>query len=187
MELGVRDLKKQTGFTFSQEKQTGFTLIEIITAIGVLAILSSVVIAAINPIEQFNKTTDARRKTDLAQIKRALEVYYQDYGRYPEMTPLGPDQHKICSDLACTQIVEWGQDFRPYMDVLPIEESSSKTYAYWTDSTGQSYAIYASLDRGSRDPQACHTDNSPCTNAELNGIDCGGVCDYGVTSPNIAP
>ena len=56
----------------------GFTLVELITAIGVLAILVSTVIAVINPLEQFNKAQDAKRKADLAQIQRALEVYYQD-------------------------------------------------------------------------------------------------------------
>lgn len=154
---------------------------------GVLAILSSVAITVLNPLEQFKKTADSRRKADLAQIQRALEIYYQDYGRYPASAPLGADQHKICNDLACSEIVNWGEDWRPYMDILPIEQRGTNNYAYWSDTTGQSYALYTSLERGARDPQACHADGSACTNAELNGISCGDVCNYGVTSPNIAP
>lgn len=170
----------------------GFTLIELITAIGVLAILTSVVIAAINPLEQFRKSADSRRKSDLAQIQRGLEVYYQDYGRYPA-SGTGDNVNKICKDLECATIVDWGDDFRPYMDVLPVDQNGAKNYAYWVDESngGQSYALYASLDRGGKDPQACNG-GGICTNAIGHGalnadISCGGVCNYGVSSSNIAP
>lgn len=141
-------------------------------------------IAVINPIEQFKKAQDSKRKSDLAQIQRALEVYYQDYHRYPYTV-----ESKISKDGTTNGIVNWGEDFRPYMDVLPIDPSSSKSYAYWTDITGQSYALYTALDRGSKDPQACNG-GSACTNAAANSLVCGGTnvaCTYGVTSSNIAP
>lgn len=162
----------------------GFTLIELITAIGVLAILVSAVLAAVNPLEQFHKAQDSKRKSDLAQIQRALEGYYQDYHRYPYSI-----QSKISTDNTTNGIVQWGSTWSPYMDVLPIEPSNSKEYAYWSDSTGQSYALYAALDRGGKDPQACNSGN-PCNNATANGLLCGGTtvsCTYGVTSPNISP
>src|SRR5690606_1210190 len=44
------------------QAQSGFTLIEIITALGVLTILATIILAAVNPIEQFRKAQDARRK-----------------------------------------------------------------------------------------------------------------------------
>lgn len=151
-----------------------------------LAILTSVLLAVVNPLEQFNKSADTRRKADLAQIQRGLEIYYQDFGRYPTMSSPGANANKICKDPSCAEIIDWGQDFRPYMDVLPIEQNGAKNYAYWSDTTGQSYALYASLDRGGKDPQACNSGNA-CTNAVANNINCGGVCNYGVSSPNIAP
>ncbi len=162
----------------------GFTLVELITAIGVLAILVSTVIAVINPLEQFNKAQDAKRKADLAQIQRALEVYYQDYHRYPYSI-----QSKISTDNTPTGVIQWGTTWSPYMDVLPVDPSSSKRYVYWSDNTGQSYALYMALDRGSKDPQACNGGNA-CDNASANGLICGGTsvpCTYGVTSPNISP
>lgn len=166
---------------------TGFTIIELITAIGVLALLSSVVMAVINPLEQFRKTQDTRRKSDLAQVQRILEIYYNDFGRYPARTTTGTSLNRICKDLMCAEYVNWGQSWSPYMDVLPLEPNGSKNYAYWTDSTGQQYAIYASLDRGGKDPQACTGANNICTNLP-SGVTCGGgVCNYGVTSPNRSP
>lgn len=162
--------------------QRGFTLIELITAIGVLAVLSSAVLAVVNPLDQFYKSLDSRRKSDLAQVQRGLEVYYQDNHRYPPVY-----QYKISGDGTSGTVVNWGSDWRPYMDVLPIDPNSNKSYGYWTDSTGQSYALYASLDRGSKDPQACNS-GAACSNASSNGVTCGsGVCSYGITSPNIAP
>lgn len=144
----------------------------------------STVIAVINPLEQFNKAQDSKRKSDLAQIQRALEVYYQDYHRYPYSV-----QSKISTDNTPNGVIQWGSSWSPYMDVLPIDPSSSKRYVYWSDSTGQSYALYMALDRGGKDTQACNGGN-PCDNATANGLLCGGTtvqCTYGVTSSNISP
>jgi prepilin-type N-terminal cleavage/methylation domain-containing protein len=176
----------------------GFTLIELITVIGILAILSSVVLAVVNPLEQFNKAQDSRRKSDLSQIQKALEVYYQDHQRYPYMYIDTDDKNTKISTTSTDRtygdanaVVDWGTDFRPYMDVLPIDPKTNKSYAYWTDDTGQSYALFASLDR-KNDPQACT--GTMCSRAQGVGpnainISCGQdeLCTYGVTSPNITP
>ncbi|MDO8270253.1 MAG: prepilin-type N-terminal cleavage/methylation domain-containing protein [Candidatus Levybacteria bacterium] len=158
---------------------SGFTLIELITAMGVLAVMASAALVVINPLEQFYKSADARRKSDLAQLQRSLEIYYQDYNRYPPAFA-----NKISADGTSNTVVDWGSDWRPYMDVLPIDPRGGKNYAYWTDNSGQSYALYASLDRGGKDSQAC---NGGAACAGSTGISCGGICNFGVTSPNISP
>jgi type II secretion system protein G len=132
----------------------GFTLIELITVIGVLGVLSAIILAVVNPLEQFNKSQDSKRKQDLAQVQRALEVYYNDFHRYPPVYQ-GSNINEISTDGTSNTAIAWGHSWSPYMDVLPIDPKAAKNYAYWSDSTGQSYAIYASLDRGSHDPQAC--------------------------------
>ncbi len=138
--------------------------------------MASVVIAVLDPLEQFKKSSDARRKSDLAQVQRALEVYYNDFNEYP-----GSFNGKISTDSTANGVVDWGQTWKPYMDVLPTDPKRNYSYGYY--STGQSYALYASLERGTRDPQVC--DVQPCTNS--TGISCGGECNYGVSSPNISP
>lgn len=62
----------------------GFTLIELLVAIGVLGVLASGVIIAINPQEQFKKIEDGQRKHDLTKIQSALELYRGDMNYYPE-------------------------------------------------------------------------------------------------------
>lgn len=177
--MGRRNSFPVFGSPLLKNNSSGFTLIELITAIGVLAVLTSAALIVVNPVDQFNKSADARRKADLAQIQKALEVYYQDHERYPYAY-----EGRISLDGTANTDVQWGTTWSPYMDVLPIDPKSSKNYAYTTDTTGQSYALYASLDRGDRDAQACRGGDI-CEGAD--GVSCGGVCNYGVTSSNISP
>lgn len=172
------------------KNKKGFTLIELIVVIGIIAILSAMVIAILNPFEQFKKVRDAQRKSDLVQIQKALEQYYQDAGSYPKSTTgfkiIGLNSGTI--DWGTTNANNW-----PYMNELPIDPDSSRTYVYY--STGQAYYLYAALER-STDPQVCNLGNACVT---LGGVGfptkyaCsknGGtsiVCNYGATSPNTSP
>ncbi len=145
--------------------------------IAVTGALAASVFVVLNPLTQIQKANDARRKSDLEQIQRALEIYYNDVGKYPEADTV---QHKIRDINGIT--VDWGTTgFVPYMQVLPEDPSSTKTYVYNSPSGEQSYRLYASLDRAD-DPQSC---GGVCPNA--GGLSCGGDCNYGVTSPNVSP
>lgn len=158
----------------------GFTLIELIVAIGILAIFSTFLVTVLNPFEQFKKASDSQRKSDLAQIQRALEAYYQDFGQYPTSS-----NNKISYN---SSTLEWGSAWAPYIDILPKDLNQSKTYIYISGSNGQSYFLYSSLDRGGRDPQACNASGTACSNVP-GGVTCGGsnICNYGVSSPNVSP
>ncbi|MEK7465503.1 MAG: prepilin-type N-terminal cleavage/methylation domain-containing protein [Patescibacteria group bacterium] len=58
----------------TQEKR-GFTLIELIISIAILAILVAVLVVAINPAEQLARSRDAKRVADLDALKSALNLY----------------------------------------------------------------------------------------------------------------
>lgn len=172
---------------------SGFTLVELIVIIGVVTVLATSLIVVLNPSEQIKKTNDTKRKRDLAQIQRALEVYYQDYGRYPASIN-GQLTRKVNGvDTASP----WGQSWSPYMDVVPDDPNGNKDYMYVVSDDNQSYGIYASLDRNN-DSQACFPGtNTQCTNANSTSLkcnaiasfncNCGSVCNYGVTSSNRTP
>lgn len=164
----------------------GFTLIELITAIAVLAVMLSAALVILNPLEQFKKSSDARRKSDLDHVRKALEIYYQDFNRYPPSF-----QGNLSTDGTADGVIAWGSDWAPYLDVVPKDPSSSKRYAYWTDATGQSYGLFAALDRGANDPQSCNN-GAACVTANTYSLSCGAppdyiACTYGITSPNISP
>lgn len=67
-------------FSFIKSKK-GFTLIELLVVISIISLLSSVVLAALNDARM--KARDARRISDLRQIRIALESYFADNGYYP--------------------------------------------------------------------------------------------------------
>ncbi len=58
----------------------GFTLLELLIVIGILAVLASVTFIAINPAEQLKKTRDSNRLSDLATLNSALSIYLTDTG-----------------------------------------------------------------------------------------------------------
>lgn len=172
-------------------KSSGFTLIELIIVIGVLSILALLVLLIVNPFAQFQKANDARRKEDLGQIQKTLEQYYQDNGVYPT----GTADHKLTNPQLTP--IPWGTSWSPYMNVVPKDPDANKSYVYV--STGQTYWLYAALDRGGLDTQACNASVSTCQQSPLSAsCQCGNVpvntycgttqiCTYGVSSPNTSP
>lgn len=65
-------------------KNKGFTLIELLVVIGIVAILATIVLVAINPARQFATARDTSRKNDLYQILNAVHQYaVENSGQYP--------------------------------------------------------------------------------------------------------
>jgi len=58
----------------------GFSLIELLVVITIIGLLSTIVLASLNTAR--GKARDARRMSDLNQIKNALIFYYDKYGNY---------------------------------------------------------------------------------------------------------
>ncbi|HEU5114196.1 MAG TPA: type II secretion system protein [Candidatus Paceibacterota bacterium] len=70
----------------------GFTLIELLVVISIISLLSSVVLSALNSARA--KARDAKRVSEIGQLKLALEYYYDKYGTYINDTNWSND----CSD-----------------------------------------------------------------------------------------
>lgn len=64
-----------------RQKQAGFTIVELLIVIVVIAILATISIVAYRGIQERGR--DSQRDSDIATITKALEMYYIDNGRFP--------------------------------------------------------------------------------------------------------
>ncbi len=167
-------------------KNRGFTLIEMLVVLTLLGIVASILLITINPVAQLQKSNDSHRKADLEQLQHALELYYQDKNSYP---PSSAD-FKIMNGAST---LSWGSPWQPYMATLPKDPFLSDIYVYYSppSAAGQTYYLYASLQRGSKDLQACNKGNACISIGSAAGFPtanaCGGTCNYGVSSSNVSP
>lgn len=63
------------------KNQKGFTLIELLVVISIIGLLASVVLVALNGARQ--KSRDAKRVSDMNQMAKAMELFFDDYKSYP--------------------------------------------------------------------------------------------------------
>ena len=94
----------------------GFTLIELLVVIGILAILLSIVLIAINPGRQFGQANDTKRTSAVTQILNAVGAYAADNkGNLP--TPITTTASEISNTGAnlCSDLVP------NYMPALPTD------------------------------------------------------------------
>lgn len=62
--------------------QAGFTLIELLVVIAIISVLSTVILIGGDVARARGR--DANRVAQVRQVQTALELYFSDYGEYPE-------------------------------------------------------------------------------------------------------
>lgn len=90
LEIGIvsRDIFFLTSPMSFRSSRQGFTLIELLLVIGIIAILASIVIVAINPTKQLGDARDAQRRSDVNTILNAVYQYAIDNnGNLPSGIP----------------------------------------------------------------------------------------------------
>ncbi len=132
----------------------GFTLIELLVVIAIIGLLSSVVLASLNTAR--SKARDARRASDMNQIKIALELYRSTNGLYPP-TPVSP-----CPTVSTVANLSCGaSDITPYIPIIPADpvQTGNNNYRYYPAADRNSYTmlIFLEKDNGAR----CYTGTYP--------------------------
>ncbi len=128
--------------SLSLRARRGFTLIELLLVIGIIAILASIVIVAINPTKQLGDARNAQRRSDVNTILNAVYQYAIDHnGTLP--TGITTTSKPVCmadaTDTDCTNIS--GANLRlltgSYLVSIPKDPSLSSSLT----GTGTHYNI----------------------------------------------
>ncbi|HET7098810.1 MAG TPA: prepilin-type N-terminal cleavage/methylation domain-containing protein [Patescibacteria group bacterium] len=163
---------------------TGFTLVELLIVMAILAVLASIGIVSFRSSQVRGR--DAQRKSDLKQIASSLELFYSDYSKYPDAAggkiQACPYNSITKSGADCL----WGSgEFWDgqtlYFKVLPKDPSVSGDYFYRTLDSGQKFQLFATLEN-TQDKECLDGD---CANSPVSySCGTGMVCNFAVTSPN---
>lgn len=79
-----------------KQKEEGFTLIELLLAMGIIAIIASIVIIAINPSANIQEAQTRVGQQQAREIQSAIVQYIIDHGSAP--SGIGGDPQVLCSD-----------------------------------------------------------------------------------------
>jgi general secretion pathway protein G len=113
-------------------RQKGFTTIELLIVILIIIILASISILALN--SQRAKARDAKRESDIRQIRTALEFYFSDEEEYPvvgQPIVLGSgDTQKLCSKADGAFVSAETECQKVYMSQIPQDPLPDQPYTY---------------------------------------------------------
>ena len=136
------------------KKSQGFTLIEILVVVTIIVLLTASAVVTYSIF--FKQARDAKRKTDLEQVRAALEMYRSNNDTYPVGLSWA-----ILSSLTSPVI---------YIQSLP-SDPKNPTYSYYYSGDGDTYTLCAALELD--------------TSGACGGASCGSgiTCNYQLTSP----
>ena len=144
-----------------QSSPRGFTLIELLVVISIIGILSSFAVVSLNNARA--KARDALRKGDMAQLRTAINIYYDDNSHYPICDHwnegrldfgASPDANGAdCYNSQLTSVLSGGS--RPYLASMPRDPQNSNNspatsvsylYRYVSDASGSQYVMVYQIE-----------------------------------------
>jgi len=126
----------------------GFTLIELLIVLSIMGVLATLGFQSFTASQK--KARDARRKSDLGQIQKALELYKMDKDPW-----FYPDLDTIPDDPEIDTWVDFQDELQPeYMKEVPAESLPDSwewpEYEYKIDGSDTlKYILYACLENES--------------------------------------
>ena len=158
------------------KKVSGFTLLELLIVMAIIGVLASIGIATYGTVQ--SKARDARRKSDLENVARALEMYRNDEGEYP--TAFSFTGGSFLNPNHIDTI---------YMQSTPVESRGGHAYFYRGVSTGggtnNGYQLFARLENT---PPVPTVGGAPAIysvpDVAAAPTSCGSGCNFVVQSTN---
>ncbi|OGM21226.1 hypothetical protein A2714_05465 [Candidatus Woesebacteria bacterium RIFCSPHIGHO2_01_FULL_38_9] len=134
--------------------KSGFTLIEILVAVAIVGILSTIMIVSVNPGRQLAKARDTERQTHLVGILSAILQYSQEHsGDLPD-TDGDPATSNfpttatcIGTDVSCFDLAGAGETGETIVPVFMVAMPEDPKYADPTDPQSDTgYTIYVDVN-----------------------------------------
>jgi general secretion pathway protein G len=156
------------------KSKKGFSLVELLVVITIIAILSVVAYTAMGG--QTITARDSKRKSDLSTVQSALELYYVQYSRYPSTLATGE-----------ATVADGWKIPRKYLSEIPKDPKSSDAvplnYFYWTNDS--EYILGATLENDSTPvPYVVGNSESSVSGGHDSG---GGACTLEVGTTTCFP
>lgn len=141
-------MKKNTYVFVSKKK--GFTLIEILVVIGIIAVLAAVVLVAINPSRQFKLARDSQR---VSNVNALLNSISQNMAEHKGIFTCGTTPLPVPTVPTIVKSGSGGFDLAPcvvptYVSSLPYDPSASG--AHYTSVTDYDTQYFVSQDADGR-------------------------------------
>ena len=125
-------------------KNLGFTLLEVLLVVAIIAILAGIIIVALNPNKQLGDSRNTQRRADVNTILSAIYQYAIDNGG--DMPTLSSSPVEICKTLAgsCSGLQDLTilTNSEKYLTAIPIDPLGSVTSTAY----GTGYLISKSVN-----------------------------------------
>ncbi|MDP2860654.1 MAG: type II secretion system protein [bacterium] len=117
-------------------KKKGFTLVELMIVITVIAILSTIAVVSFTRVQK--QARDTKRKSDIRALATALQAYYTERNQYIV---------QVAETDVSTALTALKPTYIPETPVAPAGTTGNyKVYTYVTDSDGFKFALCSDLE-----------------------------------------
>ena len=122
---------------FNKKSSKGFTLVELLVVIFIIVVLATVILVSLTKARE--KSRDNRRKSDLAVIQQALEMYYSEKHTFPAVGQSG------CIKVGNTTFSNYLQG---YLSPVPKDPSNdpNTNYCYHSSLDSFHYILLSTLE-----------------------------------------
>lgn len=135
---------KKERLELARVARKGFTLIEILIVVAIIAILASVVLVGLGPTQEAGR--DARRLSDLTEVQNGLELYYNMCGYYPGTATAAPCGGYFTVGTTWSDLQTILEKSPLGITTVPVDPTAGRTYTYSTLPDGSSYMLSATLE-----------------------------------------